>query len=250
MIFQAKLWTVGVGFSLGLSLTGCSLMPQQEPTVSPQVSGSPGTTKAAASPAPNGSSPTISASPGSSVSPSPGASIAASPPATSAPTAAQNPVDTKNPATSRPPLTVEKLKNAEYFFLAKGPLKLVNGKAEDQATKRTFTMSDVVAYGDLNQDGVKDAVTAIKVSIPNSGDFSYLVALVNEGGNPKNTVAEFLGPSVTVKKLTIKPDKTIEVLMSQFQPGDPECCPSLEITRNYKLQADKSKSSPQPASKK
>ncbi len=151
--------------------------------------------------------------------------------------------------TSRPALTVEKLKAAEYYFLAKGPIKLVNGKYEDPETKRSYEMGDVVAYGDLNQDGFKDAVSALKVTVPTSGDFSYLVAVVNALGEPKNISTEFLGPQIKVKSLTIKPDTSIEALLGQYQPGDPACCPRVEITRTYKFreqQAEERKDTPAP----
>ncbi|MDX2241418.1 MAG: hypothetical protein NW224_12100 [Leptolyngbyaceae cyanobacterium bins.302] len=149
------------------------------------------------------------------------------------------------PTSSRPPLTVEKLKNAEYYFLAKGPIKLAGGKYEEKDTKRTYTMSDVVAYGDINKDGVKDAVTTLKVTIPNTGDFSYLVALVNEAGIPKNVSAEFMGSGIRVKMLKVNSDNSIEAVMDQYQAGDPECCPSLKITQTYKLKNNQT-SSPQP----
>lgn len=138
-------------------------------------------------------------------------------------------------ALSKPPLTVAKLKNAEYYILAKGPIKLTDGKYEDPESKRIFVMDEVVTYGDLNKDGIKDAATSIKVTVPNSGDFSYLVAVVNQAGNPKNISAEFLGPRVKVKTLTIKPDRTIAATLDQYQPNDPECCPSVKITSTYKL---------------
>lgn len=166
-----------------------------------------------------------------------------SPNATSAP----NPQVTKPSsaiAAARPPLTVEKLKNAEYYFLAKGPVKLSNGTYEDKTTKRTYTMDDVVAYGDINKDGIKDAVTTLKVTIPNQGTFSYLVAALNEAGTPKNISTEFMGPEIKVKTLKINADNSIEAVMDQYQAGDPACCPSLKITRAYKLKTQ----APSPAS--
>jgi hypothetical protein len=120
-------------------------------------------------------------------------------------------------------------------LLAKGPIRLTNGKYEDQETKRIFTLNDVITYGDLNRDGKQDAIAAISVTIPNTGNFTYLVALINQDGNPKNIMAEFLGAGIKIKTLTIKPDTLIEVSMDQFQPGDPDCCPSLGLTRSYKL---------------
>lgn len=161
-----------------------------------------------------------------------------------APDATSSPSPTQKTAESKPPLTVEKLKNAEYFFLAKGPIKLTNGEYKDEVTQRTYTLSDVVAYGDINQDGIKDAVTALKVAIPSTGTFSYLVAVVNDAGLPRNVSTEFMGPEVKVKNLKINSDYSIGADLGQYQAGDPECCPSVEIQRNYKLRLDQNQSSP------
>jgi hypothetical protein len=218
---------LGIWVIFAVSLSGCSLIPSQQQTTP---------TSPASSPA----SPSVAATGTATSSPSPTAK-----PFNSAATPAPS-----QPSASRPPLTVEKLKNSEYYFLTKGPIKLVNGTYEDKETKRTFTLSDVVTYGDVNKDGIKDAVTAIQVSIPNSGNFSYLVVLVNEDGNPKNIAAEFLGPSVKVKQLTIKPDKMIEAVMDQYQAGDAECCPSSKITRSYKVGNDKPSPTPESSPKK
>jgi hypothetical protein len=136
------------------------------------------------------------------------------------------------------PLTVEKLKNAEYYFLAKGPIKLNKGTYVDPETKRTFTLEDIVSYGDLNKDGIKDAVGSLKVTVPNSGNFSYLVTLTNQNGTAKNLSAEFLGAQVKVKSITIKPDAAIEVSLQQYRPGDADCCPSIELSRTYKLRSN------------
>ncbi|NJP08717.1 MAG: hypothetical protein HC866_03905 [Leptolyngbyaceae cyanobacterium RU_5_1] len=217
------------GLGLGFSSVGCnSLQSQKEPPDS----------NAAASPAASPASPTSNTATPNAATPNAINAKSASPSSSASP-ASKSSVQTNSP------LTVEKLKNAEYYFLAKGPIKLVNGKYEDKQTKRTFTISDVVTYGDLNQDGVKDAATTLNVTIPNSGSFAYLVALVNDAGSPKNISSEFLGPGVTVKTLLIKPDKMIEVVMDQYQPGDPDCCPSLKITRSYKLKDISSTSSSQ-----
>lgn len=215
--------------AIGMGLMACA--PTSPPANPPLANASPANSPSASptgSPSPNvpnsaptATTPTAEKVAGVPVSPSPGSDGAI---ATSAPKL--------DPSI---PLTVEKLKNAEYYFMAKGPIKLVNGKYEDPATKRTYTMSDVVTYGDINKDGVKDAVTVLKVTIPNQGDFSYLVALANEGGNPKNISSEFIGPQIVPKTLKVNPDSSIEAVMDQYQAGDPACCPSLKITRVYRL---------------
>lgn len=209
MSCKTALLILGITCSWGLTVSGCSLL-QQEKSANSATSATP-------SPSPSSPSPAASASP-----------AAASPPVAKTLTA--------------PDLTVEKLKNAEYYFLAKGPIKLANGKYEDPETKRIFTMSDVVTYGDLNKDGIKDAVTAVQVAIPNQGDFSYLVALINDNGNPRNISAEFLGQQVKVKTLTIKPEQTIEAQMDQYRLGETE--PTAAITQTFKLKDPASQPSP------
>lgn len=224
---------LSLGCSISIGLAGCNPSQQAEtPTLSP--SATPGTTTSNTSTATQ-TPPTTKSSNTPTNSASPSSEKSAAPPANQASGESTVVVTAAPSAAARPPLTVEKLKNAEYYFLAKGPVKLVNGKYEDAGTKRTYSMSDVVTYGDINKDGIKDAVTVLKVNIPNTGDFSYLVALVNEGGTPKNISSEFMGRQVVPKTLKVKPDNSIEAVMDQYQPGDPECCPSLKITRTYKL---------------
>lgn len=155
-------------------------------------------------------------------------------------TSSTSPTPSSSPAAPqdaglRPPLTVDKLKNSTYYFLAKGPIQLVNGTYEDKETKRIYSLSDVVAYGDIDKDGIKDAVSALTIKIPNRGNFSYLVALANDRGTAKNISTEFMGPEIRVKSLKVNPDNSIEAVMDQYQAGDPECCPSLKITKTYKL---------------
>jgi hypothetical protein len=207
-----------VACSWGLTVSGCSVLQEQKPSNST----SPSPTQAASpSPSPSGS-------------PSP---VSSASPATSPPPVAKT--------LTAPDLTVEKLKNAEYFFLAKGPVKLVNGKYEDPATKRVYTLGDVVTYGDLNKDGIKDAVAVVQVTIPDQGDFVYLVSLINDNGNPRNISAEFLGPQMKVKTLTIKPDQLIEVQMDQYERGGTD--PIKEITQSFKLKDPAASASPSPS---
>lgn len=157
------------------------------------------------------------------------------------PTASSSPAPTAQPATSvktatptkpkgKPPLTVAKLKNTEYFILAEGPVKLTKGKFQDKK-KRSFALGDPVTYGDLNRDGVKDAVAPLVITI-DGRNFTYLVGVLNENGNPKNTSADFLGEGVKVKTLSANAGK-ITVKLDKYGPNDPACCPSETITRTY-----------------
>lgn len=210
MIFNSKFLLVTLSMGTGFSLFGgCSLLPGENPTVPPTTSASPAATTQATTQA----------------SPSPSPAATASP---AAATKANAPA--KTTPKGKPPLTVAKLKNAEYFILAEGPVTLKNGKFQDKQ-KRTFTLGEVVAYGDLNKDGIKDAVAPLTINI-DGRDFTYLVGVLNENGNPKNTSSDFLGERVKVKTLSANAGN-IEVKMDKYSPGDPECCPSVTITRKY-----------------
>lgn len=214
------------GLVVGINLAGCNAMQtQNKSAASSSVSASPAVP------------PTSQTSP---IDPS-----AASKATT---TTIPKPVQSSLPVNS--PLTVEKLKNAEYFFLAKGPIQLVNGKYTDKNTQRTIALDEVMAYGDLNKDGVKDAVASLRVTLHNSGDVTYLVTAVNEQGSPKNISSEFVGSQVRVKAIAIKPNSTIEAKIQQFRPGDPACCPSLELLRTYKIRDSKAPVEPKAAPKK
>lgn len=171
----------------------------------------------------------------------------ASPSASSSPVASTSPAVSAKPASPAPaqkpkpkskiPLTVQKLKNTEYYILAEGPVKLTNGKFQDKK-KRVFTLGDPVAYGDLNRDGTKDAIAPLTITI-DGRNFTYLVGVVNEGGNPRNASAEFLGERVKVKTLSANAG-TIKVKMDKYAPGDPEGSPSQTINRTYTFKPFKS----------
>jgi hypothetical protein len=141
------------------------------------------------------------------------------------------------PSTNRPPLTVPKLKNTEYYVLAEGPVKLTDGKATDQK-QRSFTLGEVIAYGDVNKDGIKDAIAPLTITI-DGRNFVYLATLINENGNPKNTATQFLGGDVTVTNLTIDAGK---IIVNMTQPG-------VTITRTYELRSFKPTASPSPSAK-
>ena len=124
------------------------------------------------------------------------------------------------------PLTVQKLKNARYYILANEPTPLKDGKYENKQ-KQTFKLGDLVLYGDINKDKIKDAVGTITID-RDARSFTYLVVVANDRGEPKNVASEFLGEGVKVKELEISSEK-ITVKM------DKDCCPKQEITRSYNL---------------
>jgi hypothetical protein len=103
--------------------------------------------------------------------------------------------ETALPEPTTPPvadLTVEQVKNAEYTLeFGENILSftLVNGSYQsgtDTSAPGYFeaTMSDKVAFGDLNADGLGDAAVSIGISMGGTGVFEYVVAMLNQGGQP------------------------------------------------------------------
>lgn len=155
--------------------------------------------------------------------------------ATSAtPAASTSPAAKAKPAKSKPPLTVQKLKNTQYYVLADGPTQLKDGKAEDQK-KRSFQLGEVVAYGDLNKDGTKDAIAPLTITI-DGRNFVYLVGVLNDAGQPKNVSAQFLGEGLEVKSLSANAG---EVVAKMEKPG-------VSITRTYQFKNFKQASAAKP----
>jgi uncharacterized protein (DUF2141 family) len=154
------------------------------------------------------------------------------------------PAPTATP-TATPPLTLDALKNAEYQseFPASKKAKLTDGKYQEDivpgsATKLNIVLYPTAVFGDLNGDGVEDAAAVLVADPGGSGTFYYLAAVVNQNGTPKHVASVLLGDRVRLKSISIQSGE-IAVNMVQQAPGDPMCCPTMEVTQKYKLQGDK-----------
>jgi uncharacterized membrane protein/heat shock protein HslJ len=142
-------------------------------------------------------------------------------------------------------LTINDLKNAEYQseFTANGRVKLTNGIYREKivpnsATELIITLSDKVAYGDLNGDGDIDDAVILITNPGGSGTFRHLAIVTNQNGRPKHVASHLLGDRVKIKSLSVRTGE-IAVEMITHGPNDPMCCPALEVTQNYLLQDDK-----------
>jgi len=142
-------------------------------------------------------------------------------------------------------LTMNELKNAEYQseFSANGRVKLTNGIYKERivpnsASELIITLSDKVAYGDLNGDGKEDAAVILITDPGGSGTFRHLAIVTNQNGRPKHVASHLLGDRVKIKSLSVRTGE-IAVEMITHGPNDPMCCPALEVTQNYLLQDNK-----------
>lgn len=142
-------------------------------------------------------------------------------------------------------LTVDELKNGEYLseFTAGGKVKLNDGvykekNAPDSSTELIVTLSNKMAFGDLNGDGEEDAAVVLITDPGGSGTFHFLAVVINQNGSPDNVASQLLGDRVKIKNLSIRSGE-IAVEMITHGPSDPLCCPTLETTLDYQLQGDK-----------
>jgi len=154
------------------------------------------------------------------------------------PTAAPvSPTSTPAPAG----LTLEQLKNETYTLSSASSLQvtLKDGKftSPDITGKATVTgqMLDQAAIGDLDGDGVADAVVILAVNMGGSGTFHELIAVLAQKGQVADLL---LGDRVQENTLSIQTGKIVLDYVRQG-PNDPMCCPSEHAQTTYQLQNGK-----------
>ncbi|MCB0166914.1 MAG: META domain-containing protein [Anaerolineae bacterium] len=142
-------------------------------------------------------------------------------------------------------LTVDQLANATYSGIYEEPVTLTEGRYEGEpfveggASRPTVNFNpNEVAFGDLNGDGVEDAVVLLSENSGGSGTFIYLAAVINQDGQPVNVATTQLpGNGPQLKSMTIEEGQIILEVVTQG-PDDPECCPTAKQRLTYTLQDD------------
>ena len=175
----------------------------------------------------------------------------APPTPTSVPTATTQPSPTPLPTKAPPtptavptpttvPLTLDGLKNAEYTVEgpASGKAKLVNGVYEEPIAKSSakvvVTLQSVTGSGDLDGNGVQDAIVVLTVQGSGTGTFYYLFAVLNKNGTPAPIASVKLGDRIKLNALAIQ-NGEISVDMVTQGPKDSMAKPTLAVIRKYKL---------------
>lgn len=141
-------------------------------------------------------------------------------------------------------LSAQALMNATYSGIYDEPVSLVDGLYEGEpydagaASRPTVRyISRAEHYGDLNGDGVDDAVLFLVESGGGSGSFVYVAAQLNQAGQPVDAGAVMVEDRTQVKSVTIE-DGQIEVAFTTAGSGDGACCPSHLTHKTYALQDD------------
>lgn len=160
----------------------------------------------------------------------------------SAPTPTPVPPTLVPPTPTPTPLTYERLRNAEFrsAWPANRVARLSDGvyrerQAPDAASELVIRLSEVFAIGDLDGDGVADAAVALATQGGGSGTFYTLEAVVNDNGTSKHAATQLLGDRIVLKSIAITGGEIV-VNMTAHGPQDPLCCPTMNVSRGYRLQ--------------
>ena len=142
-------------------------------------------------------------------------------------------------------LTLDMLKNIQYSGIYSTAVQLTDGHYEGKpyveggaSRPRVDFVDDFYAFGDLNGDGVDDAVVFLVDGDGGSGQFISVAPVVNENGVPVNVGTAVLGDRIVLISVKIE-DGVIAVDMVTQGANEPLCCPTLEVVRSFELQDGK-----------
>jgi heat shock protein HslJ len=137
--------------------------------------------------------------------------------------------------------TTEQLKNATYKGIEDGPVTLKDGayegkpfRADSAMRLRVGLQAASVVTGDLNGDGVPEALALLWKSSGGSGVFTYVAVVGNKGGKVENVATALIGDRQQVRSLSIV-DRRIVVDVIGHGPGEPMCCPTQKQRLTWEL---------------
>ncbi len=144
--------------------------------------------------------------------------------------------------TSRPSLTADQLKNAQYqlvFQNSHKTIQLTNGVYQNGSDPASPDYADVtlvqqMAFGDLNGDGIGDAVVLLAENYGGTGVFVSVVAMINQNGKPVQAAAEMLDDRPMINSISIK-DGQIFLDATIHGPNDPGCCAAQPVKQVYRF---------------
>ncbi|GAB4503465.1 MAG: hypothetical protein Fur0043_04570 [Anaerolineales bacterium] len=147
------------------------------------------------------------------------------------------------PVTASPPPPrlepfLARVRNAEYPLGAVDvprSVRLSDGRyAEGSSSADTLivTMTDFLALGDLDADGIDEAAALVAEQYGGAVTYYFLVVYENDGGEPLYAASAYLDDRPLIYSLSIGEGK-IEVQASVHTINDPTCCPSLRGVRRY-----------------
>jgi len=170
-------------------------------------------------------------------------SASTSPTPASVAKATLTPAPSPTAAPTSMPAYVVGLRNAQYQLGATDALRVVqlkDGKFEQGAPGAadyvSVNVTDFVAQGDLDGDGTKETVALIAENNGGSGVFVFLVVYSDENGELVFQTSNIVDDRPVLNALSIE-NKDILLDATIHASADPFCCPTLRMTRHYRLVA-------------
>lgn len=138
----------------------------------------------------------------------------------------------------RPEITAAELRNAGYpsQYVEEGTIRLTARVYEDPDRRVAVLLQPEYAVGDLDGDGSPDAAVVLATNTGGSGTFTDLCFVPNDGPPVRSAACRFLGDRVLLDRVRIV-DGIVELDVTMHGPADPMCCPTLELTRRFRLTA-------------
>ena len=93
-------------------------------------------------------------------------------------------------------------------------------------------MKDFMVLGDVDGDGVNEALVVIWQSSGGSGTFNYIALAAFEGGKAVNVATAEVGDRVRIQAAAIE-NGIIRLEVIEHGPDEPACCPTQKATRRY-----------------
>jgi hypothetical protein len=136
-------------------------------------------------------------------------------------------------------LTEEKLKNMTYT-LYNTAYPLTDGKFFQQSPNSATGQSveiEQIYFGDINNDSSEDGVVILAENGGGSGISKSFLVILNQNNIPTQTSNFYLGDRTIIENVEIK-NNQIKLTLITNGPGDAACCPSLKVTKTFKLQGN------------
>jgi heat shock protein HslJ len=136
-------------------------------------------------------------------------------------------------------LSPEDLRNATYSGIYDEPITLDNGFIEQTLEGQPFTVEyqdGRELYGDLDGDGVEDALVFLIERGGGTAVFTYIAAQLNQNSQPVDAGAIMVEDRTQIISETIA-DGQVMLDITTYGPGDVACCPSHKTSRTYALES-------------
>lgn len=134
---------------------------------------------------------------------------------------------------SAPRLTTDALRGAAYRLEPGGASVTFTDGAYERDSVR-FGQIDLAAYGDLDGDGVDDAVTFLSEKGPGPEIYLSLEAFLDRDGRAVHAARTRLGDRIAIESVEVRGGMIHLALIVQG-PDDAPCCPTLHVRRVLRL---------------